>query len=558
MDRTLGNFDVAIVGGGAAGCLAAISAKEARRDAEVVIVEKASIRRGGSIACGMDAINVVVIPGVSKVDDLVRAQMSAAQGILDPAVVRAVGEESFEVLKDLETWGVQFPHDPKGHYQTFKQWSARDSGAAVTSISMAGDLKAILDREVARRGVQRIEHAPVTAIFIEDGRVAGLSALDIRKGEFLIIPARAVILAAGSGARFGLPETGVLHAVFDCPACAGDSYSLGYRAGAQLVNMECVKHKITVRYFNGPGLAPLSLGGRLVNAFGQPFLEKPSGESFELDNFMDLFSAIFREYQQGRGPVYVDTRHLSPEMIQELERCFFTTERPTFKKFFEERKIRIGRDPIEINLSEPVLCGGHGINGLKVNARAETNVPGLYAAGDAAANGTSLMGAFVLGRIAGREAVRYAQKVEDRAPDADEIEAERERVFAPLRRSEGLPVMLFERKLRMTVNQYLDHPKSEPKLKIAQERLARLKEEVARLKAADLHEAMKAMEAQAILDCAEMVTAASLERRESRWGIYHYRVDYPQRNDEVWRKFVVVTRDGAGHPSLSTQPVGGA
>ena len=81
--------EVAIIGGGAAGCLAAIAAKEANPAAEVVIVEKASIRRGGSIACGMDAINVVVIPGISKVDDLVRAQMSAAQGILDAATREA-------------------------------------------------------------------------------------------------------------------------------------------------------------------------------------------------------------------------------------------------------------------------------------------------------------------------------------------------------------------------------------------------------------------------------------------------------------------------------------
>jgi len=483
--------------------------------------------------------------------------MSAAQGILDPAVVRAVGEESFAVLKNLESWGVEFPHDERGQYRTFKQWSARDTGAAVTSISMAGDLKAILDREVERRGVRRIEHAPVTSVFTAQGRVAGLSALDIRKGEFLSIPARTVIMAAGSGARFGLPETGVLHAVFDCPACAGDSYSLGYRAGAHLINMECVKHKITVRFFNGPGLAPLSLGGRLVNAFGRPFLEKPSGESFELTNFMDLFSAILREYQEGRGPVYVDTQHLSPGMVEELERCFFTTERPTFKKFFEGKGIKIGRDPIEINLSEPVLCGGHGINGLKVNARAETNVPGLYAAGDGAANGTSLMGAFVLGRVAGREAVKFAGKGEHLTPDWNEAEEEKDRVFAPLRRAEGIPPALLERKLRQTVNQYVDSPKSEPKLRTAQERLARLREEVALLKAADLHEAMKAVEVQAILDCAEMVVAASLERKESRWGIYHHRVDFPRRNDEEWRKFVIVQRGASEQPVTTTQPISG-
>jgi len=555
MDLSSDFIDVAIVGGGAAGCLAAISAKEARPDAEVVIVEKASVRRGGSIACGMDALNVVVIPGVSTVEDLVQAQMSAAQGILDAAVVRAVGGESFAILRDLESWGVQFPHDEQGQYITFKQWSARDRAAAVTSISMAGDLKVILDREVERRGVRRLEHAPVTAVFTAEGRVAGLSALDIRKGEFIVLPAKTVILAAGSGARFGLPETGELHAVFDCPACAGDSYSLGFRAGAQLVNMECVKHYICVRYFNGPGLAPLSLGGRLVNALGEAFLERSREGGLELNNFMDLFSAILRENREGRGPVYIDTRHLSAETVAELERCFFTTERPTFKKFFEGRGVKIGRDLIETSLSEAVLCGGHGINGLKVNARAETNVRGLYAAGDAAANATSLMGAFALGRIAGREAARLAGELGPKALRSEEVEAERERVFAPLRRRHGISPSLLERKLRLTVNHYVDNPKSESKLKTAQAHLARLQGDVSRLRAADYHEVMKSLEVQAILDCAQIVVAASLERKESRWGVYHYRVDYPQRNDEEWRKFVVVQGDSSGHPTVFTQPV---
>jgi succinate dehydrogenase/fumarate reductase flavoprotein subunit len=68
---------------------------------------------------------------------------------------------------------------------------------------------------------------------------------------------------------------------------------------------------------------------------------------------------------------------------------------------------------------------------------------------------------------------------------------------------------------------------------------------------------MKALEVQAILDCAEMVVAASLERKESRWGIYHHRVDYPRRNDEEWKKFIVVTEGAPGQPVTATQPIGG-
>ena len=557
MFSPLKSADVAVVGGGAAGCLAAMAAKDSCPDAEVTIVEKASVRRGGSVACGMDAINVVVIPGLSTVESLLRAQMSAAHGILDPAVIRAVGEESFSILQDLESWGVEFPHDQKGQYETFHQWAARDSGSAVTSISMAGDLKGILDREVSRRGVMRIEHAPVTAVFSENGEVTGLCALDIHKGEWIVLPAKTVILAAGSGARFGLPENGVLHAVFDCPACAGDSYALGFHAGAELVNMECVKRYISVRYFNGPGLAPLSHGGRLVNSLGEAFLDRSSGGGLELNNFMDLFSAMLREMEAGRGPIYIDTRHFSEEMTAELERCFFTTERPAFKKFFDARGWKIGRDLIEIHLSEPVLCGGHGINGLRVNARAETNVRGLYAAGDAAANATSLMGAFALGRIAGREAARSAQKTGTKAMDSGRVHAEKERVFAPLQRAEGIPPALLERKVRLMVKHDVDNPKSEGKLKTAQSRLSRLREDLSRLKAEDLHDAMKAVEVQFIMDCTEIVVASSLERRESRWGVYHRRVDFPDRNDGEWKKFVVVRKGEGGRISVSIESIPG-
>jgi succinate dehydrogenase/fumarate reductase flavoprotein subunit len=310
-----------------------------------------------------------------------------------------------------------------------------------------------------------------------------------------------------------------------------------------------------VRYFNGPGLAPLSHGSRLVNALGQAFLERSADGSLELNNYMDLFSAVQREYREGRGPVYIDTRPLSQETIEELERCFFTTERPTFQKFFAIRGWKIGKDLIEANLGEAVLCGGHGINGMKVNARAETNVEGLYAAGDAAANATSLMGAFALGRIAGREAVKLAKEVETSPLNQTEVAAEKERILSPLKRQEGIPPAIIERKIRLIVNEYVDNPKSELKLRTAQTRLAQLRADMECMKAADYHDAMKAMEVQMILDCADIVVAASLERKESRWGIYHYRVDYPQRDDKQWRKFVIVQRNASGSPKVLTQSI---
>ncbi|HSR10055.1 MAG TPA: fumarate reductase/succinate dehydrogenase flavoprotein subunit, partial [Thermodesulfobacteriota bacterium] len=207
--------------------------------------------------------------------------------------------------------------------------------------------------------------------------------------------------------------------------------------------------------------------------------------------------------------------------------------------------------------SEAVLCGGHGINGIKVNAKAETDVRGLYATGDGAANATSLMGAFALGRIAGREAASLGKDLPVLEISAGEAEAERKRVLEPLNRPEGIPPALLERKTRQTVNLYVDNPKSEPKLLAARAHLEKLRKDASALKAADLHDAMKAVEVGAILDCADMVTAASLARRESRWGIYHYRVDFPERDDANWKKFVVVKRDRSGRAATAIEPIPG-
>jgi len=107
------------------------------------------------------------------------------------------------------------------------------------------------------------------------------------------------------------------------------------------------------------------------------------------------------------------------------------------------------------------------------------------------------------------------------------------------------------------VNHYVDNPKSEGKLKTAQSRLSRLRGDLSCLKAEDLHDAMKAVEVEAIMDCTEMVVAASLERKESRWGVYHRRVDFPERNDGEWKKFVVVHKGEGGRISVSTEPIPG-
>jgi len=209
-----------------------------------------------------------------------------------------------------------------------------------------------------------------------------------------------------------------------------------------------------------------------------------------------------------------------------------------------------------MHISEIGLCGGHAASGVWVDENARTTVPGLYAAGDLCNVAHNYMlGAMVYGQIAGRDAVDFVAG-HDAAPlDAGQVEVERDRILAPTRRQGGLAPTQVEYKLRRMVNDYLQPPKVGRKMEIGLARFAEIREDLADVSAANPHEMMRAMEVHAILDCAELAARASLFRTESRWGLSHYRTDFPERDDRDWFAFVEVKKGADGRPDVFTRPV---
>jgi succinate dehydrogenase/fumarate reductase flavoprotein subunit len=198
---------------------------------------------------------------------------------------------------------------------------------------------------------------------------------------------------------------------------------------------------------------------------------------------------------------------------------------------------------VEMHISEIGLCSGHSASGVWVNEHAQTTVAGLHAAGDlACVPHNYMLGAFVYGKLAGESAASYC--AEHALPDVNEaqVTAERERVWAPLQREDGLPPNQVEYKLRRMVNDYLQPPKVTKKMEIGLQRFESIRQDLDRIQARNPHELMRAMEVHAIRDCAEMAARASLYRTESRWGLYHNRVDYPERNDAEWFVHVQVAK----------------
>jgi succinate dehydrogenase/fumarate reductase flavoprotein subunit len=540
--------DVLVIGGGTAGSVAAIKAKEALPDGEVLLLEKANVRRSGAIALGMDGVNNAVVPGHATPEQYAKEITMANDGIVNQRAVLAYARESFGMIQELESWGVKFQKTPSGDYDVKK---VHHKGSYVLPMPEGYDIKKILTRVIRQTGVKVENRVMATRILLDEGRAVGALGFNVRTGAFVVIQAKAVILACGACGRLGLPASGYLMGTYENPANAGDGYAMAYHAGAELTNIECFQVNPLLKDYNGPACAYVSgpFGGYTVNAKGNRFMLSDywSGQ---------MMWEFYRELHSANGPVYLKMDHLAPETVSEIEQILHTTERPSRGRFHAGRGVSYGSDLIEMSISEIGLCSGHSASGVWVNERGETTVPGLYAAGDMASVPHGYMlGAFTYGKICGRNAVESISFLKDSRLDDGQIKAEHRRVLRPMSQLDGIPPHQFEYKLRRRVNDYLQPPKSAYRLEKGLEFFERAREDLEQLGATDPHELMRANEAHFIRDCAEMAARASLLRTESRWGLYHHRLDFPEMDDANWFVHVNLKKGADGAMNLFRRPV---
>ncbi|NHJ85151.1 MAG: hypothetical protein FK734_06795 [Asgard group archaeon] len=255
---------------------------------------------------------------------------------------------------------------------------------------------------------------------------------------------------------------------------------------------------------------------------------------------------MLKELREGRGPIFIKLNHLPEEKIQEIERILFSTERPIQKRFWKNRDIDFRTGLIELGTTEYQLCGGHGLTGVVVNEKTETTLKGLFAAGDVACVPLQhLTGAFVFGEIAAENAVKFIKENDRCEINEQTVELEKERL-SKLIKDKGTEKSIileeFEYKIRRVISDYVVPPKNEQKLRQALWWIPRFREEINKVQLNDHHELSRLLEIEFILDCAELSTYASLERKESRWGWFHYRTDFPQKDDSNWLKHVILEK----------------
>jgi succinate dehydrogenase/fumarate reductase flavoprotein subunit len=540
MNRQDLEVDVLVIGGGTGGPMAAVKAKETNPKLRVMLLEKANVKRSGAISMGMDGLNNAVIPGHATPEQYTKEITVANDGIVLQKGVLAYAQNSFPMIEELDRWGVKFEKDETGDYAVRK---VHHLGTYVLPMPEGHHMKKILYRQLKQKRVEVTNRVVATRLLTDaDGKLAGAMGFDCRSGEFVVIRAKAVVLCTGAAGRLGLPSSGYLFGTYENPTNAGDGHCMAYYAGAELTGLECFQINPLIKDYNGPACAYVTgpFGGYTANARGERFIECDywSGQ---------MMLEFYNELESGKGPVFLKLDHLAEETIGTIEHILHTNERPSRGRFHERRGTDYRKKMIEMHISEIGFCSGHSASGIWINERGETTVPGLYAAGDCGSIPHSYMlGAFVYGKFCGENAARYCADHAAAAVDGQQIEDERLRIEKPTLKAHGLSPWQVEYKVRRMVNDYLQPPKATRKMEIGLERFAEIGEDLEHMSAADPHELMRAMEVHSIRDCAEMAARASLYRTESRWGLYHLRVDYPEKDDANWFCHVQLKRGAGG------------
>ena len=541
--------DVLIIGAGLAGMRAGLAAQAA--GADVAIVSKVHPVRSHSNAA-QGGINAAVDPSDSWQDHAFDT-VKGSDYLGDQDAIEVLCSEAGDEVIALEHMGVIFHRDETGHLG-----SRRFGGQQQARTYFVGDITGqamlhVMYEQLIKHGLRIYEEWFVLDLVMEDRMCTGCVTMDIRTGAVHVIGAKAVILATGGAGRVYEPSTNAL-------ICTGDGISLAYRAGAPCMDMEMVQfHPTTLK---GSGVliteGARGEGAYLLNAAGERFMEKYAPNMMELASRDVVSRAEQTEINEGRGVdgcVFLDMRHLGEDLIR--ERLWYIRE--------------VGIDFVGIDIAKepiPILPGMHYMmGGIKTDIWGRTPVPGLYAAGETACvsvhganrlGANSLLDTIVFGKRAGMDASERARQEDIRMPDMRHGEAAEKRLAALLARPTTEDRIA---NVRMDMGRSMTEKvqvfRTEEELKDGLEAVKALKK---RYQAVGVESKGKVfntdllfhIELGFMLDCAEMIAASAIERRESRGA--HFRTDFPARNDDEWLHHVTCSYAESG-PQLGKLPV---
>jgi adenylylsulfate reductase subunit A len=529
--------DVLIIGGGLAGNNAAIAALE--KGVKVLIVDKSSIERCGAIAGGVD--HFMAYLGTDTWDTreaYLEWVGKIARGAVNVKVQDAVFcKELDAAIERMERIGCTLKQPDGTFYRTT---SMGQPGPYFINFN-GKQLKPLLAREAKRLGGQTLEKCAFSGLLTHHGKVTGGVAFHIRTGKFYAIKAKATLLATGNTNRLFENPTGLPFNTWQCPANTGAAQATAYEVGAKLANMEFVRITVVPRGFSAAGLnAFTGMGGKIINAMGEEFMPRYHSAGIKAPRYK-LVEGVMREVYEGRGPVYVDCRHLSAGDLKHLKKTL-GYDKDTLPDFIEQKKIDLAKDPLEIMASEGMQGGPSEVcsSGIMIDEKTASTIPGLFAAGDCSDQMRCVHLCTTGGYLAGKMAAEYAKDCSaEPKVNSSQIKELKEKTFAPLQASGRIPHRKFEDTIRKMLWQNAGPARNERSLNVALEKLEELGDYFKEIRAENHHELMRVLETEQILEVAKMMCVASLARKETRFGVYHHRTDYPETVKEYEGQIVL-------------------
>lgn len=525
--------DVLIIGGGTAGCYAALTISE-NSDKKVLICEKAHIKRSGCLAAGVNALNAYIVEG-RKPQDYVDYAKKDADGIVREDLLLTMSEKLNEVTDRLEKLGLVILKDENGKYVTRGNRNLKINGENIKPI--------LADAVEKAKNVTVLNRVNIFDYSLKDNKINGAFGFGIESGIFYTIEAKAVIIATGGAAGLYKPNNPGFsrHKMWYPPFNTGAGYAMGIRAGAEMTTFEMRFIALRCKDTIAPtGTLAQGVGAKQINSLGEVYETK-----YGLTTSERVYGTV-NENQEGRGPCYLRTEGITAEQDESLLKAYLNMAPSQTIKWIES-----GRNPsrqnVEIEGTEPYIVGGHTASGYWVDTDRATTIEGLFAGGDVAGGCPQkyVTGALAEGEIAGLSAVKYIDSKEsfEKISDEDTNYHLRETEKYLTDRHSLYTTEQLEEAMQTVMDSYAGGIKTnyrfnEKQLDIADCKIRQLETLTDDLYAEDFQELMYICELKERLTVCKSVIAHLRARKETRWHSFAENLDYPEKDDRNFNKYV--------------------
>ena len=546
--------DLLIIGGGTAGCYAAITAAQnASQEAvglKILIVEKANIKRSGCLAAGVNALNAYITEGRTP-KDYVEYAKKDADGIVREDLLYTISEKFNEVTAHLEKLGLVILKDKNGKYVTRGNRNIKINGENIKPILAAAVAKA--------RNIQVLNHVNIFDFSVHNNKIDGAFGFGIESDTFYAIEARAVIIATGGAAGLYRPNNPGFsrHKMWYPPFNTGAGYAMGIRHGAEMTTFEMRFIALRCKDTIAPtGTLAQGVGAKQVNALGDVYETK-----YGISTSERVYGTVV-ENLEGRGPCYLRTVGITPAQEESLLKAYLNMAPSQTIRWLENETP--SKANVEIEGTEPYIVGGHTASGYWVDTKRATTIQGLFAAGDVAGGAPQkyVTGALAEGEIAAKSAAEYIESlsalrqaqepdVQFKAAEPAEATIKEEEIADHIAEIEKFlsnekgpqTTENLEEAMQTVMDSYAGGIKtsyrySENQLNQAKKEIEIIEKLTDNLSATDLQEVMFIYELKERLTVCKSVIAHLAARHETRWHSFAENLDYPEKDDVNFRKYV--------------------